>query len=230
MEKVGFIGAYDKIDLMLNVSKILNILGKEVLIIDTTINQKAKYIVPHITPTAKYITTYENVDVAIGFENMKEIKEYVGEKENLPYDIALIDIDRNEYLEKYDMANAEKNFFVTAFDTYSLKRGIETFIETKETMNLTKVLFCRDVLKEDDDYLNYISEGFKIKWSENRIYFPIEIENMIANIENQRQGRIRFKKLTIQYKEAMIQIIQEIDSKYSEGKIRKTIKSIEKGV
>ena len=230
MEKVGFIGAYDKIDLMLNLSKILNILGKEVLIIDTTINQKAKYIVPHITPTAKYITTYENIDVAIGFENIQEIKEYVGEKENLPYDIALIDVDRKEYLEKYDMEKANKNFFITGFDTYSLKRGMETFIETKEIINLTKILFCRDILKEDDDYLNFISEGYKIKWSENRIYFPLDIEDMLANVENQRQGRIKFKKHTVQYKEAMIQVIQEIDLKYNEGKIRKIIKTIEKGV
>ena len=132
MNKVGFIGVYDKIDLIMNISKVLTVLGKKILVIDTTINQKAKYIVPHITPTQKYITTFENIDVAIGFNDINEIKEYIGENGNLPYDIALIDIDRNETIKKFDIKNSKKNFFVTAFDTYSLKKGMEIFYGIEE--------------------------------------------------------------------------------------------------
>ena len=43
MKKIGFIGAYDKTDLILYVAKILTTLKKKVLVIDTTINQKARY-------------------------------------------------------------------------------------------------------------------------------------------------------------------------------------------
>ena len=46
MKKVGFIGAYDKTDLLLNISKILTVMGKKVILVDSTINQKAKYVVP----------------------------------------------------------------------------------------------------------------------------------------------------------------------------------------
>ena len=230
MNKVGFIGVYDKIDLIMNISKVLTVLGKKILVIDTTINQKAKYIVPHITPTQKYITTFENIDVAIGFNDINEIKEYIGENGNLPYDIALIDIDRNETIKKFDIKNSKKNFFVTAFDTYSLKKGMEIFYGIEERMELTKVLFSRDILKEDDDYLNFISQGYKTIWNENRIYLPLENGDMCVIFENQRQEKIRLKKLSIQYKEAIIQIIQEIEKKLSEGNIRKTIKIIEKGV
>ena len=42
METIGFIGAYDKTDLILNLSKKLTCMEKRILIIDTTINQKAK--------------------------------------------------------------------------------------------------------------------------------------------------------------------------------------------
>lgn len=200
MDKVGFIGVYDKIDLIMNVSKILTFLGKKIIVIDATVNQKAKYIVPHITPTQKYITTFENIDVAIGFNDINEIKEYIGENGNLPYDIALIDIDRNETIKKFDIKNSKKNFFVTAFDTYSIKKGMEIFYGIEETMELTKILFSRDILKEDDDYLNFISNSYKVIWNEYRIYFPLENGDLSTIMENQRQEKIIFRKLSTQYK------------------------------
>ena len=42
MKKIGFIGAYDKIDLIIYVAKILTTLKKKVLVIDATTNQKAR--------------------------------------------------------------------------------------------------------------------------------------------------------------------------------------------
>lgn len=51
MEKIGFIGGYDKTDLIIYVAKILTELGKKVLILDTTKKQKTRYIVPAINPT-----------------------------------------------------------------------------------------------------------------------------------------------------------------------------------
>ena len=70
MKKVGFIGAYDKTDLILYVAKILTVLGKKVLIVDSTITQKAKYIVPVLNPTMSYITEFEEMDVAVGFKDV----------------------------------------------------------------------------------------------------------------------------------------------------------------
>lgn len=37
MKKVGFIGAYDKTDLMMYIAKALTTLGKKVLVIDSTL-------------------------------------------------------------------------------------------------------------------------------------------------------------------------------------------------
>ena len=59
MKKVGFIGIYDKIDLIIYIAKVITTLGKKVLVVDSTINQKARYIVPTINPTIKYITDFE---------------------------------------------------------------------------------------------------------------------------------------------------------------------------
>ena len=76
MEKVGFVGAFDKTDLLIYIAKILTVLGKRVLIADATITQKAKYVVPALNPTLSYITEFEEIDIAVGFKNIEGIAEY----------------------------------------------------------------------------------------------------------------------------------------------------------
>ena len=56
MRKIGFIGAFEKTDLIIYTAKILTEVGKRVLMVDTTILQKARYIVPCIAPTRFYVT------------------------------------------------------------------------------------------------------------------------------------------------------------------------------
>ena len=75
MKKIGFIGAYDKTDLILYVAKILTDTNKKVLVIDTTITQKSRYVVPSIAPSKCYVTEYEKFDVAIGFNELEGIKK-----------------------------------------------------------------------------------------------------------------------------------------------------------
>ena len=65
MIKIGFVGAYDKTDIILYIAKIISLIGKKVLVIDSTINQKAKYVVPVINPTKSYITEFEGMDIAV---------------------------------------------------------------------------------------------------------------------------------------------------------------------
>lgn len=232
MKKVGFIGAYDKTDLIIYVAKILAVLKKKVLVIDATVNQKARYIVPAINPTASYITDFENIDIAVGFANEEEMKKYLGisQEQELEYDIILVDTDNINGFKTYDLANAQKNYFVTSFDNYSLKKGLEILIELEQTVSLTKVLFSREMLKEEDDYLNFLSLGYKIIWNEYRVYFPIENGDLSVIYENQRVAKIKFKKLSIQYKDGLAYFAQEILADTSEANIRRAIKIIEKGI
>lgn len=230
MDTIGFIGAYDKTDMILNLAKILTCMDKRVLIIDSTVNQKAKYIVPFINPTITYITNFEDIDIAVGFENIEQIKEYLGNLSELPYDILLIDIDTNEKMNIFNIQKAQKNFFVTAFDLYSLKKGMEILSNLEEPLSLTKVLFSREMLKEDDDYLNFLSLEYKVVWSEYKIFFPLENGDLSVLMDNQRAARIKLKRLSAQYKEGLLMLAQEILKDASEGSIRKVIKSLERGV
>lgn len=229
MKSIGFIGAYDKTDLLLNIAKILTTMNFKVLVVDSTINQKARYVVPAIDPTVSYITSFEDIDVAIGFNNLIEIQRYAGSTGELPYDIALIDCDTIERIETFELEKASKNYFVTSFDIYSLKRGLEILSNVGVPIRLTKTIFTKEVLKEDDDYLNYLSLGYKVIWEEERIYFPIENGDLTVMAENQRLQKIKFKKLSLQYKESMDFIVQQILEQNNDSNIRKAIKAIEKG-
>ena len=232
MRKIGFIGAYDKTDVILYIAKILVAMDKRVLVIDSTINQKAKYVVPVIKPTRAYVTDFENIDVAVGFDNFNDIKQYLGYPihAELPYDIALLDIDQSECVTSFNITDEDTNFFVTGFDLFSLKRGLEILSGLTQILHLTKVLFSKEMSKEEDDYLNYLSLGYKIVWDEERVYFPFEVGDQTVIAENQRVSKIKFRKLSEQYKESLIYITQQILGEEEYAKMKKVFKQLEKDV
>ena len=231
MKKIGFIGAYDKTDLIIYIAKILTTLGKKVLVVDTTITQKAKYVVPAIDPTVTYITEFEKIDIAIGMKDEENIKKYLGlnAEQNLDYDFIFVDTDNIEGFNKFNLQEAQKNYFVTSFDLYSLKKGLEVLSNLQSVTSLTKVLFSEEALKENDDYLNFLSLGYKIVWSGYNIYFPIENGDLSVIYENQRVAKIKFKKLSIQYKDSLSEMAEEILGDVNSSSVRRAVKTIENG-
>lgn len=236
MKKIGFIGAYDKSNFIIYVAKILQLLNYKVLVIDTTLLQKIKYIVPAINPTKSYITDFDGIDFAVGFDSFDEIEKYLGirfysnedetreRKQKQTYDYVLIDIDSYDMFEKFEMKGAIQNYFVTSFDMYSLKRGLKIFEDIDEPQNLTRILFSYEQSKEDEEYLNFISLEYKIVWNDFILYVPIFDEDTKVIQENERFEKIRYKKLSLNYKEALAYIVQDINKVEGLGKIKKVIK------
>lgn len=232
MKKIGFIGAYDKTDFILYIAKILVEIGKKVILIDGTLTQRAKYIVPAIKPSKTYVTEFEGIDIAVGFENFENIKQYLAlpKMADLNYDIALIDLDTVDAVKNFELETFQQNYFVTSFDMYSIKRGLESISGLNSPVYATKVLFSKEALKEEDEYLNFLSLGSKIIWEEERIYLPFEVGDQTVIYNNQRVSKIKFKKLSNQYKEGLMYISSKIIEDSDLGLIRKTFKKIEKGV
>lgn len=232
MKKISFIGSFDKTDLIINIAKFLVATGNRVIVVDTTITQKAKYIVPVIQEASTYITDFEGIDVAVGFENLEKIKAYLGMPihAELPYDIALIDVDRYNAMYNFNITNQDKNYFVTGFDLYSLKRGLEIIKQIPETLHLTKVLFTRDASKEEEEYLNYLALEYKVEWDNESIYFPFEVGDQSVIAENQRVSKIKFKRLSSQYKEGLIYIVQQILQQDNYPQFKRILKQLERDV
>ena len=225
MKKIGFIGAYDKTDLLIYIAKLLVENDVKVLIVDATTLQKTRYTVPCIMPSRKYITTYEDMDIAIGFENLQEIMNYAGTQE-FNYDIMLLDIDNREAFENFEMYTSDKNYFVTAFDNYSIKKGLETVGQSEEKMLMTKILFSKNMDRDEDEYLNFLSFYYAVKWSKEKIYFPFEAGDSSVIVQNQRNARISFKELSMQYKEGILEIISQIAPEIRLSDVKKMLKNI----
>lgn len=225
MKKIGFIGAFEKTDLIVYTAKILTEAGKRVLVIDTSVLQKARYIIPSIAPTKFYVTEYEKIDIAVGFGDLESVSKYLGNIE-LSYDILLIDIDTPEMFDAFEMSNAEKLYFVTAFDNFSLRRGIEIIGNMRPKLKMTKILFERDITEENDEYLNLLSLTFSIIWDKEKIYFPHDQGDLSEIIENQRVSKIKFRNLSDQYRDSLCIIAQEIAPEIKSGQIRKIMKNI----
>lgn len=228
MKKIGFIGAYDKIDLILCIAKILTQTGKKVLIADATEFQKSKYVVPVINPTKSYITEYEGIDIAVGFESLENIRQYLGleQDEQLEYDIIIVDADNFDGVYNYNLQSSEKIYYVSSFDIYSLKKGIEILSQLKVPMHLTRIFYSYEMLKSEEEYFDYLALGLKTLWNEDKLYFLLNNADQSALIENQRIERIKMKNLSNEYKDNVIYLVNDIDHEIGEKKIRNIVKNL----
>ncbi len=240
MKKIGFIGAFDKSNFIIYTAKLLEQLNYKILLVDATSTQKLKYIVPSINPTKAYITNFENMDFAVGFENWGDIEKYLGlkydtndedenknidEKANCDiYDYVLIDVDEPEKIEAFNLNDVEKNYFATSFDMFSLRKGVSILKGFNNETKLTKILFSYETYKADEEYLNLLSMEYKIEWNEYTIYFQILGEDNKVFEENQRVEKIRYKRLSQNYKESLAYVVQDIDKKHNLGSIKKLMR------
>lgn len=228
MKKIGFIGAYDKTDIILSVAKVLAMADRKVLVLDNTITQKCKYVVPAINPTKSYITTYENMDVAVGFENIEKLKQYLGleNDEKMEYDFLIVDTDNFEGVSTFGLQSSDKVYFVTSFDAYSLKKGVEILSQLGVPTHITRIFFTKDILKEEEEYFDFLTLGIKAIWNEEKIYFLLENGDFPAIMENQRISKIKFSNLSYEYTRNIRAIVNSIDPKIGDKKIKSIIKEL----
>lgn len=222
MIQISFVGAYDKVNLITYTSKILSILKMKVLVVDGTIEQKYGYTVPSIFPTKSYITEFEGIDFAIGFDSFEHILNYLGE--DLDYDVIIYDIDTLDSIEKFEIRRCYKNFFVMSEDVYSIKKGAELLKSIDDRMIFTKIFFTNEIIKEEEQYLEFLLLGSKIEW-DKAVFFPVLIDDYCTNIENQTISKIKFKKISTHYKESLTYVLILILGENAINEIKKAIKT-----
>ena len=229
MKKYAFIGTYDKTDMLIYIAKILTLLGKKVMLVDTTMLKKSRYIVPTMLQEKQYITSYEGIDVAIGFDSFEAIQQYqrrnLGKQET--YDMVLLDIDRAIAYQKFNLDKTDMHFFVTSFDMYHLKRGIQVLPYIVKDVKITKIYYTKKMLSEEDDYLNYLTKDYKINWdNKDIVFFPFETEDLNAIYINQRSERIQMKGLSKDYVNSLLYLVQKMTGE-SSGNVRRVYKMLE---
>lgn len=227
MEKIAFIGSYDKADMIICVAKILSLMNKKVIVIDSTALSKTRYIVPTMQASKQYITTFENVDVAIGFESFEQIKAYnsLSKTDTLDYDYALIDIDSYRGYYYFGIKSEDKKLFVTSFDLYNLRRGLQVFKKLPQPVEVKRVLFTKEMDPKEEQYLNYLSKNLPVKWDSDIVYFPFDTNDLNAIYSNQRSGRIQLKGLSTAYIDGIEYLVEEV-SGASQSEVKKALKKL----
>ena len=227
MKKIAFIGGYDKSDTIIYISKILAVLKQKVLVIDTTLIQKTKYIVPTMTPTLKYVTTYDGIDVAIGFGDMNDLQGYLSIPNFEGYDYIIYDIDDPNYYNSFGLTPTDEHCFLTTFDIYSVQKGINVLKTIKEPTEVLKALITRYPDSEESEYLDFMTFNLKIKWKENIVYIPFDTEDLYEIYQNQRYSRVKFSGLSMDYIDSLSFLVENLTT-FSRGEIKKAIRLIEK--
>ena len=227
MNKIAFISGYDKADIILYVAKILSVLKKKILVVDTTLIQKTKYIVPTMTPTAKYVTTYDGIDIAIGFQDMDDIKQYMAIPNFDSYDYVIYDIDNPDYYNSFGISPEVEHCFLTTFDVYSVQKGLDVLRTIKQPTEVLKALVTRDPASEESEYLDFATFNLPVKWKESIVYMPFETEDLYEIYLNQRYARVKFSGLSMEYIDALSFLIENITN-CTRGEIRKAMKAIER--
>lgn len=202
MEQIGFIGACDKKDLLLNIAKIISKLNKSVLIVDSTIMQRLRYVVPRISNVPTYVSEYDGVDVAIGFMQLNEIANYLG-KPSLDYDYVLIDTDNPQTFNSFAIQNSNKNFYVTSYDEFELQRSLEILSTIQTDIKLIKIIMSADLENNHDEYLNYLLSNFPIVWDETKILFADTDIDRGVTLANQLIKQIDIKNYSSAYKDGL---------------------------
>lgn len=204
MEQVGFLGSFDKKDILLNVGKILTELGKSVLVVDATLMQRLKYIVPNVSNnnSITYISEYQGVDVAVGFMNLMGIAQYLGNNQ-IPYDFVLVDSDNVQTMNSFMVPRFTKIFFVTSYDQYEITRMIENFQYFNQPMEVIKVILSADNTPKQAQYFAHLLEKTPIRLKNAEVHFADTIEDRKATLENQLMKEIKLKRYSNSYRDSL---------------------------
>ncbi len=240
MKCIGFIGKTNKTEITQYIGRLLKGLGNKVIVVDATESQKSRYTVPTILGTEnqnQYVVQFDDIDIAVGFSNMLELKKYLlskGEDFN-EYDYVLVDTDIEEMIEEYDLKSANNLFFVSSYDKYDIVKGIELLryvcaakrrTDPEAVLNVERILYYSEVNSADSKYIDRFTESMPVEWTSIHRY-PYDQGDLSANIQNQYSGKIDFRYLTKMYKDALASSVKVITGE-DEASIKKVMKNVER--
>ena len=224
MEQIGFLGAYDKKDLLLNVATVLTNAGKSVLIVDATSIQRMRYVVPNISTNQSfsYVSEYSKIDVALGFMSLNDIAQFL--RKNLDYDYIFIDSDNPQTMNSFGIQTMKKIFFVTSYEQYDMLKGAEVLRFVQMPIEVVKVISTTNMTDAEDKLLNSKVANSNIKWSNSRIEFSDMDIDRRAILKNQFSKQISFKSFSKDYKQWLEYLVNIItDNTIEANKIIKRI-------
>lgn len=206
MQVLGMYGYVDKYDFVIAVARVLNIMGRSVLVIDATKDKKYKYIVPTIDKEESYMTQYCDIDFAVGFDTYADIEKYMQEKniEIDKYSYVIIDLDDASSYEKFTGIRKNKVYLFTNTNMVSVNKNDELVkkirsLNGEKEISCTKVIYRSYLSRAATNYIEEKMSNYGVKWAEE-VYdiTPDEQDNMV-DIDSEYSGLVDIRKHTKDY-------------------------------
>src|SRR5574344_308746 len=235
MQVIGLVGYVDKYEMVMNLSKSINIMDKAVLVIDATLDRKLKYIVPALDNVGRsYITQYDNIDFAVGFDSIHDIENYMAEQSiNIAiYDFILIDMDSPRSYEFFRTRGLDKTYFFIDTNILSIAKN-KDIVKAMRVYNsdedakleLTKVVYKGYISRSANDYFEQKVKEYDVNWKEPQYEIPLDEQDKLVDIDSQFSGIIEIRKHTrifvLTLADITAEIIGDINSKQVLNQIKR---------
>lgn len=209
MQVIGLLGYVDKYDIIMNLAKTINLVDKSVLVIDATLDRKLKYIIPALDNVGRaYVTQYNNIDFAVGFDSMHDVENYMAEQSiNIGlYDFVLIDMDSARSYEFFRTRGLDKICFFIDTSVLSVAKNKDIIKAMKvynneESSNkeIIKILYRSYISRAANDYFEQQIKEYDVKWKEPEYEIELTDQDKLVDIDSQFSGIIDTKKHTKMY-------------------------------
>lgn len=232
MQVIGLIGYVDKYDYTINLAKTINLMGKSVLVIDATNDRKIKYVIPALDNIGNsYVTQYDGVDFAVGFDSLHDLENYMVEQQiNIGlYDYLLIDIDDAKGYEYFKSRKFDKNYFFINTNMISVNKNkeivkaIKVYESNGEESQFTKVIYRQYMSRASENYFEKRIEEYELKFTEGSYEIDENDQDKMANLDSQFSGIIGLKKHSKMYVSNIADMTAEIVEGVTSKDVRKEI-------
>ena len=241
MKSIGFIGQMDNNGIVLCIARLVAAFGNKTIIVDATSAQRTRYTIPTMFGASRQeqaVIQYDGIDVAVGFNNILELKKYLltkGEDFN-DFEYVFINTDREEMCEEFDIKNAHRIFFTSTYDKYELNRGVELLKyvcatkrreDTQAMLDVNKILVYTEIRSQGNNYIDSITSELPINWQGNDINLSYEEGDWSAFIQNQYSNKIEFKNISKHTKEGIAEAATRIVEE-PRDRVMKAMRNVEK--
>jgi hypothetical protein len=202
------IGYAEKYGFVVNLAKTLRTSGKNVLVVDGTIDNKYKYVIPTLNVEDKfYVTQYDGIDFAVGFDSMHNVENYmVDQKVNISlYDYILIDMDDSKTYEFFRTRGIDKFYFFIDTTVLSLAKNKEiiktmkVYSNPEELAKIKKIYYRGYLTRTGEHYFEDKLAEMDIKWDEIQYEIPDTEQDRMIDIDSQISGVIDIRKHTREF-------------------------------
>lgn len=227
------LGYVDKYDFVMNLAKTINIMGKAVLVVDATLDQKLKYVVPALDNIGRYyVTQYNGIDFAVGFDSMHDVENYMIEQGiNIGlYDYILIDIDSPKAYEFFRTRGFDKNYFFIDTSVLSVQKNkeilkaIRVYNPDENSIKLSKILYKSYMSRASEEYFENQITAYNVNWQEPEYEVQMNEQDIMANIDSQFSGIIDVKKHSKYFTQTLSDLTAEIVEDVTSKEVLRQIK------